>query len=54
MDKGQSSKVEEKFQGGTYHYRVLVGNFSTRKEATNQATKLSETDDVPVYVRTAR
>ena len=51
-EKGFSSAVEDKLQGNTYHYRVLVGNFSTRDEATSQATKLSESDDVPVYVRT--
>jgi len=54
QEKGYSSKVEEKLQGNTYHYRVLVGNFINRETATSQATKLSEVEDVPVYVRTSR
>jgi len=49
--KGFTSMVEEKFQGGTYHYRVLVGNFFSRTDATEEATRLSEVEDVPVYVR---
>ena len=53
-EKGHSSTVEDKLQGSTYHYRVLVGNYASRDEATNRATKLSESDDVPVFVRTYR
>jgi hypothetical protein len=53
LNKGFTSKVEEKFQGGTYHYRVLVGNFFSRTDATDEATRLSEVEDVPVYVRKA-
>lgn len=51
--KSFSSDVETFFAGGVEQFRVLVGNFASRSEATKFATQLSEKEALPVYVRTA-
>lgn len=48
-----SSDVETFSSGGVEQFRVLVGNFVTRSEATKFATQLSENEKLPVYVRLA-
>ena len=51
--KSFSSDVETFSYGGVEQFRVLVGNFVTRSEATKFATQLSENEKLPVYVRLA-
>ncbi len=51
--KSFSSDVERFSFGGVEQFRVLVGNFVTRSEATKFATQLSENEKLPVYVRLA-
>lgn len=51
--KSFTSDVETYSLGGVDQFRVLVGNFLTRAEASKFATRLSEKEALPVYVRTA-
>ena len=51
--KSFSSDVETFSYAGVDQFRVLVGNFVTRSEATKFATRLSENEKLPVYVRLA-
>ena len=51
--KSFSSDVETFSYRGVEQFRVLVGNFVTRSEATKFATQLSENEKLPVYVRLA-
>ena len=51
--KSFSSDVETFSFRGVEQFRVLVGNFVTRSEATKFATQLSENEKLPVYVRLA-
>ncbi|PCJ21133.1 MAG: hypothetical protein COB02_00675 [Candidatus Cloacimonadota bacterium] len=50
--KGFNSDVEAQQKGAKVLYKVLVGNYATRREALEAATELSESDRLPVYVRT--
>lgn len=50
--KGFNSDVEMTSRGGKTLYKVLVGNYATRRKALEAATELSESDNLPVYVRT--
>jgi len=51
--KSFASDVETYSLGGVEQFRVLVGNFLTRAEASKFATQLSEKEALPVYVRSA-
>lgn len=51
--KSYTSEVESTEQAGTKHFRVLVGHFKDRRSAGKEATKLSEVEGLPVYVRLA-
>lgn len=51
--KSFTSDVETYSLGGVDQFRVLVGNFLTRAEASKFATQLSEKEALPVYVRSA-
>ncbi|MCO4783633.1 MAG: SPOR domain-containing protein [Candidatus Cloacimonetes bacterium] len=50
--KGFNSDVEVTHKGSKTLYKVLVGNYATRRKALEAATELSESDNLPVYVRT--
>ncbi|MCJ8345268.1 SPOR domain-containing protein [bacterium] len=52
FQKGFNSDVETLDRGIKTLYKVLVGNYGTRREALEAATELSESDNLPVYVRT--
>jgi cell division septation protein DedD len=43
--------IEEKTLSGVANFRVLLGNFSSQREASIYATGLSEKENVPVYAR---
>jgi hypothetical protein len=51
MSKGYDADVEEVTGRGVVQYKVLVGNFFSRREAGSLASKLSEEEKVPVFIR---